>query len=174
MQTTTHLRRKVLKLKIPALENITTDLINSAIKVPKVNYIHGVFAMSTVLKTSHIVNLKNTSLVRFAAAGNQIQRIRSGVLQNFPDSLNSASFRDNVLSVGFNMNDFKTLPITFFDASNTFYSHNVFTSFLEICFLPKHTDAMISDDNWLYVLLIITRTVNSIFLFQCRKNSTHF
>lgn len=128
----------------------------------------------TVLKTTHIVNLKNTSLVRFAAAGNQIQRIESGALQNFPDSLNSASFRDNVFSVGFYMNDFKTLPITFLDASNTFYSHNVFTSFLEICFPPKHTDAMISDDNWLYFLLIITRTVNSIFLFQCQKNSTHF
>lgn len=53
-------------------------------------------------------------------------------------------------SVGFYMNDFKTLPITFLDASNTFYFHNVFTYFLEICIPPKYTGAMISNDNWLY------------------------
>ncbi|CAG2204155.1 unnamed protein product [Mytilus edulis] len=79
-------------LGFDALENITTDLQYSAIKILKVNYIHGIFAMSTILKTSHIWYINKTSLVRFEAAGNRIQRIESGALEYFPDSFESGTF----------------------------------------------------------------------------------
>ncbi|XP_076116796.1 toll-like receptor 4 [Mytilus galloprovincialis] len=67
-------------LRFEALENITTDLQHSTIEILNVNYIHGLLGISTVLKTSHICNLKNTSIVRLEAAGNHIQRIESGAL----------------------------------------------------------------------------------------------
>lgn len=79
-------------LKFKALEKITIDLQQSAIKTLKVNYIHDLFEMSTILKISHVMNLIYTFLHRFEADENRIQRIESGAIKYFP----SSSFRDNV------------------------------------------------------------------------------
>ncbi|CAC5379929.1 unnamed protein product [Mytilus coruscus] len=137
-------------LRFETLESITTDLQHSAIKNLKVNYIHGIFGMPTILKTSHIWNLKNTSLVRFEAAGNLIQRIEYGALKYLPKSLESADMRDNVFSIGKYMPDLRSLPITSLDISNIRSSHNVLTSYIEHCDSPNDTVIIDSENNWLF------------------------
>ncbi|CAG2204144.1 unnamed protein product [Mytilus edulis] len=139
-------------LRFETLENITTDLQYSAIKNLKVNYIHGIFGMPTILKTSHILNLRNTSLslVRFEAAGNLIQRIEYGALKYLPKSLESADMRDNVFSIGKYMPDLRSLPITSLDISNIRSSHNVVISYIEHCDSRNDTVMIDSENNWLF------------------------
>ncbi|CAC5391072.1 unnamed protein product [Mytilus coruscus] len=153
-------------LGFPALENITTDLQNSAIKILKVNYIHGIFAMSIILKTSHIWYLNKTSLVRFEAAGNRIQRIESGALEYFPDSFESGNFRDNVFSIGEYMFDLMSMCITFLDVSESFSSHNVLTSYTEECIDLEDTVTMKSENNWIDAVSLYLKTKSSDFDFN--------
>ncbi|XP_071123510.1 toll-like receptor 4 [Mytilus edulis] len=103
--------------------------------------------MSTILKTSHIWYLNKTSLVRFEAAGNRIQRIESGALEYFPDSFESGNFRDNVFSIGEYLFDLMSICITFLDVSESFSSHNVFTSYTEECIDPEDTVTVKSENN---------------------------
>ncbi|XP_063400238.1 toll-like receptor 4 [Mytilus trossulus] len=137
-------------LGFPALENITTDIMQSAIKVLKVNYIYGIFEMTSVLKYSHIRNLQNTSLIRFEAAGNRIKSIESGALRYLPKSLESVDLRDNVFSVGQYLNDLKTIHITSIDISHTYSTHNMLTTYLEMCIPREYTVTINSQSNWLY------------------------
>ncbi|XP_071123513.1 toll-like receptor 4 [Mytilus edulis] len=153
-------------LGFAALENITTDVQQSAIKILKVNYIHGIFEMSTVLKTSHIWNLNRTSLIRFEAAGNRIQRIESGALRNFPVSLESVDIRDNVFSIGIYMFDAVQMPITSLDVSQTFSSHNVLTSYIERCVDTKHTVSTNLENNWLFDIVSFYRKVKGKSVFR--------
>ncbi|CAC5372558.1 unnamed protein product [Mytilus coruscus] len=153
-------------LRFAALENITTDLQQSAIKILKVNYIHGSFEMSTVLKTSHILNLNKTSLVRFEAAGNRIQRIESGALQNFQVSLESADFNDNVFSIDIYMFDVLHMPITSLDVSQTFSSHNVLASYIEMC-CQEHLDL---SENMLDDINFKVSHMKKLMLFVLRNN----
>ncbi|XP_076116072.1 toll-like receptor 4 [Mytilus galloprovincialis] len=147
-------------LRFKVLENITADLQHSEIKILKVNYIHGLFEMSTILKTSHISNLRNTSLKRFEADGNRIQRIEYGALKYFPKSARSASFRDNIFSIGKYMLDVFGLNITFLDVSDSFSAHSVLTGYLEECIPRKDTETLIYDDNWLFSIMSAYRQWN--------------
>ncbi|VDI66656.1 Hypothetical predicted protein [Mytilus galloprovincialis] len=108
--------------------------------------------MPTILKTSHILNLRNTSLslVRFEAAGNLFQRIEYGALKYLPKSLESADMRDNVFSIGKYMPDLRSLPITSLDISNIRSSHNVVTSYIEHCDSRNDTVMIDSENNWLF------------------------
>ncbi|XP_071121921.1 toll-like receptor 4 [Mytilus edulis] len=134
-------------LRFETLENITTDLQYSAVKILKVNNIHSIFGMPTVLKTSQIWNLKNTSLVRFEAAGNRIQRIESGTVRYFPQSLTSADVGDNIFSFGEYVLELKDLPITSLEFSDNFTPHDVFDSYVEECPLREETVTINSINN---------------------------
>ncbi|XP_071121909.1 toll-like receptor 4 [Mytilus edulis] len=136
-------------LRFAGLENITTDLQYTAIKILKVNYIHSTYEMSTFLKTSHIRNLRNTSLARFEAAGNRIQRVEYGAARYFPKSFESVNVRDNAFSFGKYLFDLVRLPITSLDISEISFSHNVLTSYIETCDSQSDTFTMNSENNWL-------------------------
>ncbi|XP_052064974.1 toll-like receptor 4 [Mytilus californianus] len=142
-------------LGFETLENITTDLQHSAIKILKVNNIHGIFGMTTVLKTFHIWNLRNTSLVRFEAAGNRIQEIEYGTIQYLPESLKSADVRDNVFSLGKYVLDLVELPITSLEVSDNASPHDVLTSYVEECPTREDTVTIYSENNWLFNILPI-------------------
>ncbi|CAC5391065.1 unnamed protein product [Mytilus coruscus] len=134
-------------LRFETLENITTDLQHSAVKILKVNNIHSIFGLPIQLKTSHIWNLKNTSLVKFEAAGNRIQTIESGTIQYLPESLKSANVSDNIFSLGKYVLDLKDLPITSLDISNNVSPPNVLTSYVEVCPLREETVTINSINN---------------------------
>ncbi|VDI49643.1 Hypothetical predicted protein [Mytilus galloprovincialis] len=136
-------------LRFAGLANITTDLQYTAIKILKVNYIHSTFEMSTLLKTSHIWNLRNTSVARFEAAGNRIQRVEYGAAKYFPKSFESVNVRDNAFSFGKYLFDLVRLPITSLDISESSSSHNVLTSYIETCDSQSDTFTMNSENNWL-------------------------
>ncbi|XP_052064965.1 toll-like receptor 4 [Mytilus californianus] len=153
-------------LRFAVLENITTDLQYTAIKILKVNYIHSTFEMSTILKTSHIRNLRNTSLARFEAAGNRIQRVEYGAAKYFPKSFESINVRDNAFSFGKYLFELVRLQITSLDISEISSSHNVLTCYMETCDSQSDTFTMNSENNWLSYL-------RSRFDFK-RKKFDHF
>ncbi|CAG2204158.1 unnamed protein product [Mytilus edulis] len=142
-------------LRFEALENITTDLQHSTIEILNVNYIHGLLGISTVLKTSHICNLKNTSIVRLEAAGNHIQRIESGALTYLPASFKSVNVKDNIFSIGKYIFDLTAIPISSLEVSDNDSPHDVITSYVEECPIKEETVTINSENNWLFEKLPI-------------------
>ncbi|CAG2204151.1 unnamed protein product [Mytilus edulis] len=153
-------------LRFETLENITTDLQYSAIKILKVNNIHSIFGMPTVLNISHIWNLKNTSLERFEAAGNRIQRIEFGMVQYLPPSLTSADVGDNIFSLGKYVLDLQFMPIQSLEISDNFSPHNVFNSYVEECPLREENVTINLINNFFFF--------NELPLFEIWKNISAF
>ncbi|XP_076089403.1 toll-like receptor 4 [Mytilus galloprovincialis] len=87
-------------LKFEGLENITSDLQFSNIKILKVNNLHKISDLTTVLKTSHIKDLHNTSLQYAFADGNRLQTIEKTAISYLPKSLKFVSLRGNPLKFG--------------------------------------------------------------------------
>ncbi|XP_052079414.1 toll-like receptor 4 [Mytilus californianus] len=87
-------------IKFKGLENISSDLQFSNIKILKINYLHKISDLTTVLRTSHIKNLYNTTLQYAFADGNRVQSIEKNTLTYFPKSLKFLSVRRNPLKFG--------------------------------------------------------------------------
>ncbi|XP_063411716.1 toll-like receptor 4 [Mytilus trossulus] len=87
-------------IKFEGLKNITSDLRFSNINILKINCLHKISDLTTVLKASHIKSLQNTSLQYVFADGNRVQSIEKYTLTYFPKSLKFLSVRQNPLKFG--------------------------------------------------------------------------
>ncbi|CAC5388422.1 unnamed protein product [Mytilus coruscus] len=87
-------------IKFEGLKNITSDLQFSNIRILKVNNLHKISDLTTVLKASHIKGLHNMSLQYAFADGNRLQTIEKTALTYFPKSLKFVSLRGNPLKFG--------------------------------------------------------------------------
>ncbi|CAC5388420.1 unnamed protein product [Mytilus coruscus] len=92
-------------IKCEGLENITSDLQFSNIKILKVNYLLKISDLTTVLKTSHIKGLHNTSLQNVFVDGNRLQTIEKNALTYLPKSLKFLSVRRNPFKFGYYLAD---------------------------------------------------------------------
>ncbi|CAG2215787.1 unnamed protein product [Mytilus edulis] len=92
-------------IKFEGLENITSDLQFSNINILKVSYLHKMSDLTTVLKTSHIKGLHNTSLQNVYVDGNRIQTIEKNALTYLPKSLKFLSVRQNPFKFGYYLED---------------------------------------------------------------------
>ncbi|CAG2204142.1 TLR13 [Mytilus edulis] len=137
-------------LRFEALENITTDLQHSAIEILKFNYIHGILEKTTVLKTSHIWNLKNTSIVRLEAAGNRIQTIESGAITYLPKTFKSVDIGKNMFSAGKYLLDLIYMTIASLEMSDNTSPYDIISSYVEKCPITEDTIILNSENNWLY------------------------
>ncbi|XP_063398492.1 toll-like receptor 4 isoform X1 [Mytilus trossulus] len=160
-------------LRFEALENITTDLQHSAIEILKVNYIHGLLEKTTVLKTSHIWSLQNTSIVRLEAAGNRIQTIESGAIKYLPETFKSVDIRKNMLSAGKYLIDLTNMPIASLEMSDNTSPYDIFSSYVEKCPIKEEDITVNSETNWLYTVLPILelfKNRSGKFVFPMPRN----
>ncbi|VDI65934.1 Hypothetical predicted protein [Mytilus galloprovincialis] len=110
-------------LKFEVLENVTYDLQFSAIKVLKFNKIHKVFDMNTMLRTSQIKYLTNTSIKEMHGDSNRLQQIEIGALLFLPKTLDYVSARDNQFSYGPYLWDMLRISLKMFNISHMFTFH---------------------------------------------------
>ncbi|CAC5391066.1 unnamed protein product [Mytilus coruscus] len=160
-------------LRFETLENITTDLQHSAIEILKVNYIHGILEKTTVLKTSHIWNLQNTSIVRLEAVGNRIQTIESGAIKYLPESFKSVDIRKNMFSVGKYLLDLTNMSIASLEMADNTSPLNVITSYVEECPIKEKTITINSENNWLFTklpILELLKNTSGKFVFPMPRN----
>ncbi|VDI06244.1 toll-like receptor 13, partial [Mytilus galloprovincialis] len=94
-----------------------------------------------------ILDEKFSNLKKLTAAGNRIQRIESGTVRYFPQSLTSADVGDNIFSFGEYVLELKDLPITSLEFSDNFTPHDVFDSYVEECPLIEETVTINSINN---------------------------
>ncbi|VDI51134.1 toll-like receptor 13 [Mytilus galloprovincialis] len=104
-------------------ENVTHDLIYTSIKVLKVNKIHKTFQMNTMIKRSHLRNLKGTNLIELQVNSNRIQKMEKGALLQLPSTLRTISMSDNEFSYGDYLSDVIFLPVEHANISELFKSH---------------------------------------------------
>ncbi|XP_052079415.1 toll-like receptor 4 [Mytilus californianus] len=108
-------------IKFEGLKNITSDLQFSNIRILKVNNLHKISDLTTVLKASHIKGLHNTSLQYAFADGNRLQTIEKTALTYFPKSLKFVSLRGNPLKFGsYIFNVFLLINLETADVSDLF------------------------------------------------------
>ncbi|XP_052064964.1 toll-like receptor 4 [Mytilus californianus] len=160
-------------LRFEALENITTDLQHSAIQILKFNYIHGFLEKTTVLKTSHIWNLRNTSIVRLEAAGNRIQTIESGAIKYLPETFKSVDIRKNMLSAGKYLLDLTNMSIASLEMSDNTSPLDIISSYVEKCPIKEETVTINSENNWLYTelpILELFKNRSGKFVFPMPRN----
>ncbi|CAG2223766.1 unnamed protein product [Mytilus edulis] len=110
-------------LKFEVLENVTHDLQFSAIKVLKLNKIHKVFDMNTMLRTSQIKYLANTSIQEIHGDSNRLQQIEFGAMLFMPNTLDYVSARDNQFSYGPFFWDLLHTSVKTFNVSHMFTFH---------------------------------------------------
>ncbi|XP_063418977.1 toll-like receptor 4 [Mytilus trossulus] len=110
-------------LKFEVLENVTHDLQFSAIKVLKLNKIHKVFDMNTMLRTSQIKYLANTSIQEIHGDSNRLQQIEIGAMLFMPNTLDYVSARDNQFSYGPFFWDLLHTSVKTFNVSHMFTFH---------------------------------------------------
>ncbi|CAC5380972.1 unnamed protein product [Mytilus coruscus] len=110
-------------LKFGVLENVTYDLQFSEIKVLKFNKIHKVFDMNTMLRTSQIKHLNNTSIQEIHGDSNRLQQIEIGAILFMPNTLEYVSARDNQFSHGPYLWDMLRLSLKTFNVSHMFTFH---------------------------------------------------
>ncbi|XP_063399707.1 toll-like receptor 4 [Mytilus trossulus] len=110
-------------LKFEVLENVTHDLQFSEIKVLKFNKIHKVFDMNTMLRTSQIKNLANTSIQEIHGDSNRLQQIEIGAMLFMPNTLDYVSARDNQFSYGLFFWDLLRTSVKTFNVSHMFTFH---------------------------------------------------
>ncbi|XP_052099451.1 toll-like receptor 4 [Mytilus californianus] len=110
-------------LKFSVAENVTHDLIYTSIKILKVNKIHKTFEMNTMIRRSHLRNLKKTNLTELQINSNRIQKIQKGALLYLPSSLRTISMSDNEFSYGDYLSDMMVVPAEHINISELFKSH---------------------------------------------------
>ncbi|CAC5380974.1 unnamed protein product [Mytilus coruscus] len=110
-------------LKFEVLENVTYDLQFSSIKVLKFNKIHKVFDMNTMLRTSQIKYLTNTTIQEIHGDSNRLQQIEIRAMLFMPNTLDYVSARDNQFSYGPYFWDLLRISVKTFNVSHMFTFH---------------------------------------------------
>ncbi|CAG2215789.1 unnamed protein product [Mytilus edulis] len=149
-------------LKFEGLENITSDLQFSNIKILKANNLHKISDLTKVLKkTSHIKDLKNTSLEYAFVDGNRLQTIEKTAISYLPKSLKFVSLRGNPLKFGLYIFEvFLLVNLETADVSDLFrhktdlhpenaFSDSIYTCKEDSVIAPKYMDP--SDVDYIYV-----------------------
>ena len=97
------------ELTLNVLPNITDDLINSSIKVLKLNSIQCPVGRGTTLRYQHLCRLQNTSLQEIQLSRNRIDMVESYTLRVLPRTLTSVSAAENFFRPGLYLFEFSML-----------------------------------------------------------------